>query len=82
MEKYNFLEYDFYYYRNTNPLLYLIIKEQFETIQKAFLNLDENTRNLLDYFILNDYNANSFSIDVDIEKHINKLRKEYLNLYG
>jgi len=80
--KYNFLEFEFVHYKNENPLLYLIIQEQYETIRRAFFNLDDNERAILDYFILNENHSNKFEMSVDLEKYIKILKKEYMNLYG
>ena len=81
-EDYGFLDYEFKYYGNGDPLLYLIIEEQFDTIRDAFYDLGSNTRHLLQYFILNDSRLQGFDIDIDLRKHLNNLRKKFLDLYN
>ena len=76
---YDFLDHDFWYSYNVNPFWYCLINEQFKCIRKAFNDLDEDSKNVLDYFVIR--RLKSPNINIDINRYIEKLRQKYLYYY-
>lgn len=77
---FEFLDYDYWHSYNINPLWYCIINEQFNCIRKAFNNLDENAKNVLDYYFIRRLRLPN--IDLDLDKYIDQLRYNYLYYYN
>jgi len=77
---FGFLDYDYYGVYYHDPLYVLMINEQFEVLRKSFYCLDEDTQNILDYFIIQRNDVDN--IDMDIDKYINNLKRTFLDLYS
>lgn len=77
---YGFLDYNYYGDYNNDPLYILMINEQFEILRDSFYELDDNTRNILNYFIIEQ--ESSDNIDVDLDKYIKELKNKYLDSYN
>ena len=76
---YDFLDYDYWRVYDIDPLWYCMLDEQYNCIRKAFECLDDNSKNLLDYFIIRKLSLNN--IDIDIDKYLDELRYNYLYYY-
>lgn len=77
---YGFLDYDYYGVYKHDPLYVVMINEQFRLLREAFYKLDNNTKYILDYFIIQRQCPNH--IEVDIDKYIKQLKKSYLDTYN
>lgn len=77
---YGFLDYDYYGIYSHDPLYVLMINEQFRILRESFYSLDENTKNILDYFVIR--RKLSDNIDVDIDKYTETLKKAYFDFYN
>ena len=77
---FGFLDGDFWRHFNDDPLMHVLINEQFEVVRRAFLSLDKNTQNILDYFIIRKLNYEG--IEVDLKKYIKRLANRYFDYYG
>lgn len=77
---FGFLDYDYYGEDHNDPLYILMINEQFEVLRNSFNELDENTKNILDYFIIQ--REDNQDIEVDIDKYIEELKNKYFDLYN
>ncbi len=77
---YGFLDYDYYGEYNNDPLYILMINEQYDILRNSFYDLDENSKNILDYFVI-QRNENE-KIDVNIDKYVQELKYKYLNNYN
>ena len=77
---FGFLDYDYYGEDHNDPLYILMINEQFEVLRNSFNELDENTKNILDYFIIQ--REDNQDIEVDIDKYIEELKSKYFDLYN
>lgn len=75
---YGFLDYDYYDEYNHDPLYVLIINEQLKMLRNSFYLLDNDTKNVLDYFIIQ--RKNDDYIDVDIDNYIDRLKNIYFNM--
>jgi len=80
IDEYDFLDYDYYGEYNFDPLYILLINEQFKYIRESFYQLDNDTKNILNYFVIQREDFNN--LDLNIDKYIRKLRKKYLELYN
>ena len=77
---YGFLDYDYYGEYNNDPLYILMINEQYDVLRKTFYDLEDNSKNILDYFVIQrNENENK---DVNIEKYIQELKHSYLDNYN
>ena len=76
---YGFLDYKYWGSYNINPLTFYIINEQFECIRRAFYSLNEDSKNILDYYIIQRLEL--YNIDIDLDKYLNELRYKYLYFY-
>ena len=65
---FGFLDYDYYGEDHNDPLYILMLNEQFDVLRNSFNELDENTKNILDYFIIQRENNDIW--DVYIDKYI------------
>jgi len=77
---FGFLDYDYYGEDHNDPLYILMLNEQFDVLRNSFNELDENTKNILDYFIIQ--RENNDILDVDIDKYIEELKSKYFDLYN
>ena len=77
---YGFLDGDYWKHFNDDPLMHVMINEQFENIRKAFLSLDENAKNILDCFIIKKLHLNN--VEVNVDKYIKMLENRYFKFYG
>ena len=77
---YDFLDYEYWKCYNINPFWHHLINEQFEAIRKAFRSLDENTKNILDCFIIRKIKINN--VEVDMDKYIEELKRAYYYFYN
>ena len=77
---FGFLDYDYYGEDHNDPLYILMLNEQFDVLRNSFNELDENTKNILDYFIIQ--RENNDILDVDIDKYIEELKRKYFDLYN
>ena len=57
-----------------------MINEQYDILRNSFYDLDENSKNILDYFVI-QRNENE-KIDVNIDKYVQELKYKYLNNYN
>ena len=76
---YDFLDHKYFKSYNINPLLFCIINEQFECIRRAFNSLDDDSKNILYYYIIRRLSLDN--INVDLDKYLDKLRYKYLYYY-
>ncbi|MBQ8892717.1 MAG: hypothetical protein IJ068_07650 [Bacilli bacterium] len=76
---YDFLDHKYFKSYNVNPLYFCIINEQFECIRKAFNSLDDDSKNVLDYYIIRRLSLDN--INVNLDKYLDKLRYRYLYFY-
>ena len=76
---YEFLDYKYWGSYNINPLTFCIINEQFECIRRAFYSLNEDSKNILDYFIIQRLEL--YNIDIDLDKYLKELKYKYLYFY-
>lgn len=76
-EEYEFLNCPYWRYFNDDPLMHIIINEQFENIRKAFFSLAPDVKNILDFYIIkeNDFNG------LDIDRYLNMLAEKYFYYY-
>lgn len=77
---YGFLDYDYYGEYNNDPLYILMINEQYDVLRKTFYDLEDNSKNILDYFVI-QRNKNE-NIDINIDKYIQELKHNYLDNYN
>lgn len=75
---YGFLDYDYYGEYNHDPLYILIVNEQFKILRNSFHQLDDETKNIIDYFIIQRQSGDN----IDIDNHIKRLKNEYLSMYN
>lgn len=76
---YEFLDHEYWKSYNIDPLWFCIINEQFDCIRDAFDSLDENSKNILNYFVIRRLKLNN--IDIDLDKYLDELRYNYLYYY-
>lgn len=77
---FRFLDYDYYGEDYNDPLYILMINEQFEVLRNSFNELEDNTKNILDYFVIQREDNND--VEVDIDKYILELKSKYFDLYN
>ena len=77
---YGFIDYKYYGEYSKDPLYILMINEQYETLRKSFYDLEDDIKNILDYFVIQRNKLEN--IDLNIDKYICKLKNLYLDNYN